>query len=60
MNTLWVLIVVWGSTVADGSVSQGRSDAVTMQEFSSLDRCQFASIEVHKIAPRTKMVCVQK
>jgi hypothetical protein len=60
MNTLWVLIVVWGSTVTDGSVSQGRSDAVTMQEFSSLDRCQFASIEVQKIAPRTKMVCVQK
>lgn len=60
MNTIWVLIVVWGASAATGHTYQRKSEAVAMQEFSSLERCQFASIEVRKLAPRTNMVCAQK
>jgi hypothetical protein len=60
MNTLWVLIVVWGSSVADGSIRQVRSDIGTIQEFSSVERCQFASIEVKKLSPKANVVCVPK
>jgi hypothetical protein len=60
----WILIVSWavsaGAAETAPYTSVYRSHAVAMHEFNTLDACQFASLEVQKIAKTTKMVCVQK
>jgi hypothetical protein len=60
--TSWVLLISWAvSTPIYNSASSSKASyAVHTQEFSSVQSCKFASIEVQKIAPGTKVVCVLK
>lgn len=48
----WVLIVTW--------CIHCPTRAVAMQEFSTVEACQFASVEVQKLAPVVSVVCVPK
>ncbi len=57
----WILVVSW---LAMSQSYQQRGDRawgeVTMQEFNTLEACQFASVEVQKITPQVRVVCVPK
>lgn len=53
--TAYILIVMWSAA--------GGQTAVSMQEFTTLTACQFASIQIHKKKPTESppsMVCVPK
>ena len=59
----WVLLVAFISTQwVNGSAHYptGIRHGVAMQEFSGLSSCQHASIELQKIAPDIRVVCVPK
>jgi hypothetical protein len=58
----WILLISWAvsTPIHNGTASSKTSYAVHTQEFSSVQSCKFASIEVQKIAPGAKVVCVQK
>ena len=60
----YILIVSWLVSTAfyeqSGTTMVKQSTAVTMQEFSSVESCQFASLQAAKIAPAIHMVCVPK
>lgn len=59
----WILIVAYFSTMnMSGATMSGRGQGqgIAMQEFSSLQSCQFASVEAQKIAPGIRIVCVPK
>lgn len=52
----WILMSAW--LISPGPYATSR--ALTMQEFNTLQACQFASVEAQKIAPGVRVVCVQK
>jgi hypothetical protein len=58
----WILLISWAvlAPIHNGTSSSKTSYAVHTQEFSSVQSCKCASIEVQKIAQGTKVVCVQK
>ena len=59
---MWILIVAFAvsTPIYDGSAASRHSSAVTMQEFSDLKACQFASLEVQKLATAARVVCIPK
>lgn len=60
---MWVLIVSFAIASGGGTNSPSnpnRGFGVAMQEFNSVQACQFASVEAQKIAHDIRVVCVPK
>lgn len=57
----WILIISWAVTSGQYSEAYAqavyRGYAVAMQEFNSVEACQFASIQAQRIAPKISVVC---
>lgn len=59
----WILIVVALSSMNMSGATMsghGTGSQIAMQEFNTVEACQFASLEVQRLVLGLKMVCVPK
>ncbi len=56
----WILIVSWLAVSQSYQRTDRNWGELAMQEFNTLEACQFASVEVQKITPQVRVVCVPK